>query len=195
MTQLPLFAADVVPPEVADLGGLLAAHGQMAAGPRGARISILLADSWRADALRGEFAARGISAEVLPASGERDAILLRSERSDRLRPLTERWTRGAVKAAPTDLVVEAGMLRIWVLAAGEPSSQGYLLGLDSHAPGSHAPLAAALARVGLRGSVVGVHSGWPAVRLVGARRAARVAEMIGPPPEGAAQGSWPASGP
>jgi hypothetical protein len=193
VTQPSLFSADLLPPAQLDLGGLLAAHGQMVGGPQGSRISILLTDAWRADSLIRECAARDLIAETVRDRTD-GAVLLRTERSAKLDALTTRWTRGAVKAPPPDLVIDAGLLRIWLLAAGRPDAQGYLLGLDPHAAGMHSALAAALARAGLAGSVTGVQSGWPAVRLTGRRRAARLAEMIGDPPSGAPDGIWPVPG-
>ena len=65
MSQLSLFSADLTPPQLSDLGGLLAAHGQIAAGPDGFRLSIMLADQWRAEALLRECRVRDVTAEVL----------------------------------------------------------------------------------------------------------------------------------
>lgn len=191
--QPSLFSAELAVPELDDLGGLLAAHGQLAGGPGGPRLSILLAESWRAHTLAAACARRGVAAEVIavPADGEHEALLVRSERSPRLGAVAERWTRGAVKAAPADLVVDAGLLRLWTIAAGRPGPLGYLLGLDPHATGTHQPLVAAMARAGLPGPLVGVQSGAFAVRVTGVRRLARLAEMVGSPPDDAPVGSWP----
>ena len=64
VSQLSLFSADLTPPQLVDLGGLLAAHGQITAGSDGVRLSILLADSWRADALLRECRVRDIPAHI-----------------------------------------------------------------------------------------------------------------------------------
>ena len=68
VSQLSLFSADLTPPQLSDLGGLLAAHGQIAAGPGGFRLSILLADQWRAEALLRECRVRDVTAEVVAGS-------------------------------------------------------------------------------------------------------------------------------
>lgn len=196
VAQPSLLSAEVAPPELGDLGGLLAAHGQTTSGPGGARVSILLADAWRASVLRAECARRQVAAQVraVTADGTREATLLRSERCERLRAVTDEWTRGAVKSVPARLVLDAGLLRIWVIAAGRRGEADYLLGLDPHARDTHRPLAAALARAGLAGRTVGVQSGGPAVRISGRRRLALLAEMVGEPPDGAPHMSWPSMG-
>ena len=63
VTQLSLFSADLTPPQLSDLAGLLAAHGQLTVGEGGIRLSILLADEWRAAALLRECRVRDIPAE------------------------------------------------------------------------------------------------------------------------------------
>ena len=232
MSQLSLFSADLTPPQLSDLGGLLAAHGQIAAGPDGFRLSILLADQWRAEALLRECRVRDVTAEVLggadvpaaghplpdgprarppaagrsPAPGQwpdgpspsaagdriRAATVFRSQRTSVLADLAADWTRGAVKAVPVGLTLTPGFLRCWTIAAGQPAAVGFLLGLDPHAPDTYEPLAAVCAAAGLAGSLLGIRGGGPAVRIVGYRRCARLAEMIGTPPPEAPRGAFPA---
>lgn len=217
MTQPSLFSADLIDPEIDDLGGLLAAHGQVAVGAAGARLSILVAQEHRGRALVAECAARGIGAEIREADaagrdaeggggdgadggdgeyagrddGTRAAWLLRTERTTELFGLAAAWTRGAVKATPDGLVISEGMVRLWVLAAGRRAASGYLLGLDPHAPDTYQPLAGALSRIGLAAAVIGAVSPTPALRLTGRNRVARLAEMIGSPPPGCAATTWP----
>lgn len=64
MGQLSLFSADVASPTLDDLGGLLAAHGQITRSSDGSRLSILLTEPWRAAALQREFARRGLESSV-----------------------------------------------------------------------------------------------------------------------------------
>ena len=235
MSQLSLFSADLTPPQLSDLGGLLAAHGQIAAGPDGFRLSILLGDQWRAEALLRECRVRDVTAEVLagpavpavPAAAEpvpdgpdhgrpppdakpadsqwaygpsahaggdriRAATVLRSQRTSALADLAVDWTLGAVKAVPVGLTLTPGFLRCWTIAAGQPAAVGFLLGLDPHAPDTYEPLAAVCAAAGLAGSLLGIRGGGPAVRIVGYRRCARLAEMIGTPPPEAPRGAFPA---
>jgi hypothetical protein len=210
VSQLSLFSADLTPPQLDDLGGLLAAHGQLGAGAggEGVRLSILLADQWRADALQRECRVRDVPALVVDSDGpgqvpETDqaaiaqrppAVLLRTERTRLLGALAADWTRGAMKSAPPDLTVTAGFLRCWTIAAGRPAVIGFLLGLDPRAPDTHEPLAAACAAAGLAGSLLGIRGGGPAVRIVGYRRCSRLAEMIGTPPPEAPAGAFPALG-
>lgn len=197
MTQLSLFSADIVEPQPSDLAGLLAAHGQVARGSTGARISILLDAAWRAEALLRECRVRDIPAEVSAAdrrgwaSSGRET-LLRTERCADLTLVAAAWTRGAVKAVPAGLDLSAGLLRCWVLAAGRPDETGFLLGLDPHAPDTYEPLAAACARVGVAGSLIGIRGDRPGIRVVGYRRIARLAELLGSPPPGAPRGVFPA---
>ena len=194
MTQLSLFSADLTPPRLEDLGGLLAAHGQVAGGQDGVRLSILLADGWRADALLRECRVRDVPSQTAPPEDPDTTVLLRTERIAVLEPLATQWTRGAVKAVPVDIILTPGFLRCWTLAAGHPSEVGFVLGLDPHAPDTHEPLAAACAAAGLAGSLLGVRGGGPAVRIVGHRRCSRLSEMIGTPPPEAPPGAFGAPG-
>jgi hypothetical protein len=205
MTQLSLFSADIVEPQPADLGGLLAAHGQIAMDAAGARLSVLLDTAWRAEALLRECLVRDIAARVISVDDVSDTdktgvpawtptgreALLRTERSPELGPLAAAWTRGAVKSVPDRLDLSAGLLRCWVLVAGRPDEAGFLLGLDPHAPDTHEPLAAACARAGIAGSFIGVRGGGPGIRVVGYRRISRLAELLGSPPPGSPRGVFP----
>jgi hypothetical protein len=207
VSQLSFFSADLTPPRVEDLGGLLAAHGQISRGPSGVRLSILLDDEWRARALAREFRVRDLEAEVVPASealsagliepgsardGQIDGgVLLRSHRTADLDELAAGWTRGAVKSVPPGLAAAAGLLRCWTLAAGRHDDAGFLLGLDRHAPDMHEPLASACARAGLAGSLIGARAGGPALRIVGHRRHARLVELLGTPPPEAPVAAFP----
>ena len=177
MSQLSFFSADHQPPVVADLGGLLAAHGQITTGPAGARLSILLEETARAAAVVAECVRRDIAAEVVEVEGGQ--LLMRTARCAALLPLAQAWTRGAVKSVPRALVVTAAFSRLWVLAAGRADHAGYLLGVDPHAPDTVEDLIAACSRAGVAGSFVGVRAGGPGIRIVGHRRLARLAESVG----------------
>jgi hypothetical protein len=177
--QLSFFTADFRPPQVADLGGLLAAHGPITVSPGGARLSILVAEPARAVALVGESEVRQISAEVVDVDGSDPQLLMRTERTPALLELSNDWTRGAVKGVPDLLGVTAGFLRIWAIAAGRMDDSGYLLGLDPHTPETTEALIAACARAGIAGSYIGVRGGGPGIRIVGHRRLARLIDTIG----------------
>ena len=208
MSQLSLFSADLTPPQLADLGGLMAAHGQLDVGPDGASLSILFTETWRAEALLRECRVRDVPAQIdaIPpgapgqsgppggpsgAAGSAPVALLHVERTQMLAAMAADWAVGVGKTVPHELAVTAGLLRCWTLAAGRPADIGFLLGLDPLAPDTHEPLAAACAAAGLAGSLLGVRAGGPAVRIVGYRRCSRLAEMIGTPPPEAPPGAFP----
>ena len=206
MSQLSFFSADLTPPRVEDLGGLLAAHGQISVCSSGSRLSILLADEWRARSLLREFRVRDVDAEYLPVAeaqaggllqpgdAANSAVLLRSVRTTGLDGLATAWTRGAVKSVPGGLAAAAGLLRCWTLAAGRPDEGGFLLGLDRHAPDTYDPLASACSRAGLAGALIGVRGGGPALRIIGQRRHARLVELLGTAPPEAPPAAFPLSG-
>ncbi len=189
MIQLSLFSADLIAPQLTDLGGLLAAHGQFAAGPRGLHMSIRVAELWRAEALQRECRVRDVLAEL--STSEDGTTVLRSESTDEVALLASAWTAAAVKNVPADLTVTAGFLRCWTVAAGCRGDVGFLLGLDPAAPQTYEPLAAACAAAGLAGSLLGPRLGGPAVRIVGHRRCLRLVQMIGTPPPCAPAGAFP----
>lgn len=192
MRQRSLFSVDVWPPRVADLAGLLCGPGQAVLVGRGAaaRLSVVVAERWRADGIAAVCAQRGLSVE-LAVTGEGHP-LVRTAFSADLVDLAACWTRGAVKAVPADLQLDGWLLRTWALAAGRYDGRGYVLGLDPKAPGTVGPLAVALAAAGLAGIPLGPRSGGPVLRVTGGRRLARLAELVGEPPAGAPEGAWPA---
>ena len=209
MSQLSLFSADLTPPQLADLGGLMAAHGQLDVGPGGATLSMLLTDTWRAEALLRECRVRDVPARIVattqadpltpanpltPVVGAAPVTRLQTEQTPMLAAMAADWTAVVGKTVPGALAVTAGLLRCWTLAAGRPADVGFLLGLDPLAPDTHEPLAAACAAAGLAGSLLGVRGGGPAVRIVGYRRCSRLAEMIGTPPPEAPPGAFPSLG-
>ncbi len=206
MSQLSFFSADLTPPHRDDLGGLLAAHGQLVRAASGVRLSILLDAEWRALALRRELRVRDVESDITRVDD--GDWLLASERTIELNDLQREWVRGAVKSVPSDLRADVGFLRCWVLAAGRvatvgstdpagpggggpDSGSGYLLGLDSRAEGTHEPLAALLSRTGVTAALVGVRAGGPALRVLGRRRVGRLAEMVGTPPPEAPSEAFP----
>jgi hypothetical protein len=193
--QLSFFSAEARDIGLADLAGLLCGPGQLARfGAGTARLSIVLDDPARAPALRAEAAVRGIDVDVTLA--ESGAPVLRSAFRRDLVELAAHWSRGAVKAVPERFELDGALLRLWVLAAGGADRRdGYLLGLDPHAPQTHAPLAAAVTRLGLPVMRLGARGGDPALRICGLRALRRLAELVGPRPEEAAAARWPSSTP
>lgn len=208
MTQFSLFGAAVAEPSLDDLDGILLAGGHWVRSGDRARLSVVVADRWRAEALAAEFTLRGIAdaagdvdePAVSPAeSGFAARTAFRAE----LRPHADRWTRGANLVPPAGLVLAPGGLRLWAVAAGRPDDVGYLLATSpaGHprvgagtpaAPDDPVHLAggAQLARLGLAAVSLSQRGG-PGWRVTSAKRIRRLAELLGAAPDGAAA-AWPA---
>lgn len=191
MRQLSFYSADAHPPRIADLAGLLCGPGQAVRFGRSgaARLSVVLVDQWRALALHDACTERGVQAE-LATSAEGNPLLRTAFRTD-LSALTAEWTKGAMKAVPAGLELTGQVLRTWALTCGDRDSGGFVLGLDPHAPDTHEPLGAALARAGLAAVLVGGRGAHPMVRITGRRRLGRLAELVGDPPPRVPAAAWP----
>ena len=112
MRQLSLFSADTSAPAISDLSGLLAGAGQIVLALSGAaRISVVVENAWRADAIAEMITETGLAAEILQSGEGRP--LVRTEVSPLLTRLALNWTRGAVKAVPNGFVPAARALRLW----------------------------------------------------------------------------------
>jgi len=188
--QFSLFGAEAADPLVEDLDGVLLAGGDWVRTDAGAaaRLSVLVADSWRAEALRAEFAERGLASDIAPAPGELTAV--RTEITPRLGQQARRWTKGANLRPPPDLALSASGLRLWAIATGRAEEGGYLLRMPAPDYQLHRAAGAQLARLGVTAVEVSgrTGAGW---RVTSARRLRRLAELIGAPPPGAGQ-DWPA---
>lgn len=194
MSQLSFFSAESVPPAVTDLTGVLAATGQVVLireGSRfGARLSVVVDQLWRAQALAAMMQAAQLDAEI--SRTEEDNPLVRTSVDPQLVDVAKEWTRGAVKTVPPGWLPGPRELRAWILAAGHPEVDRYLLGLDPHAPDTHSPLASAMMRVGIAPTLVGTRGSHPALRITGRRRLSRLVENVGDPPASTeAMASWP----
>jgi hypothetical protein len=190
VSQLSFFSAESVPPAVTDLTGVLAATGQVVLVGTGARLSVVVENSWRAESLAEMMDDAGLDAEI--ARTDEDTPLVRTSADSRLVGIAADWTRGAVKTVPRQWLPGPRELRAWVLAAGAPEADRYLLGLDPHAPDTHSPLASALMRVGIAPTLIGTRGTHPALRITGRRRLSRLVENVGEPPDDAeALVQWP----
>ena len=190
VSQLSFFAAESVPPAVGDLCGLLAAPGQIVLVGAGARLSVVVDESWRAEALAEMIRAAGLIPEITRT--DEDTPLVRTAADPQLCTIAREWTRGAVKTVPPRWLPGPRELRAWTLAAGSPEADRYLLGLDPHAPDTHSPLASALMRVGIAPTLIGTRGARPALRISGRRRLSRLVENVGDPPDGTeAVAQWP----
>ncbi|MBW4719815.1 hypothetical protein [Saccharothrix obliqua] len=121
---------------------------------------------------------------------ERELEVATAFRTD-LRGLAGQWLAGDAKVVPPDLALHGGVLRLWALAAGRWAESAYVLGLDPDAPGTHEPLRVALAGSGLPATLL--TTGGPALKVVGRRRLERLAELVGRPPRGVLERTWPAA--
>ena len=184
VSQLSFFSAEAVPPAVADLTGILAAPGQVvlvgSGGERAARLSVVVEQLWRAEALAEMIAEAGLVPEI--GRTDENTPLVRTAPDGRLSQIAADWTRGAVKTVPPQWLPGARELRAWTLAAGTPEADRYLLGLDPHAPDTHSALASAMMRVGIAPTLIGTRGTRPALRISGRRRLSRLVENVGEPP-------------
>jgi hypothetical protein len=187
--QLSFFTAGTQPPAVADLEGLLLGTAQVVRLGGTARLSVLVGDVWRADALLAAFEERGLRGETAPTLDGQTSV--RTPFARTLVPVAERWVRGAVKAVPARWSLDGPRLRMWTVAAGWVDERGYLVRLGHTDATVWEPAGAALAAVGLSASFVGARPNGPAYRLVGRRRLARLREYVGEAPPGAPTASWP----
>ncbi|BBX00161.1 hypothetical protein MMOR_10970 [Mycolicibacterium moriokaense] len=194
VSQLSFFSAESVPPAVADLTGLLAAPGQVvlvgSGAQAGARLSVVVDQMWRAQALAEMIVEAGLEPEI--SRTDENNPLVRTAVDARLVGIATEWTRGAVKTVPPQWLPGPRQLRAWTLAAGTPEADRYLLGLDPHAPDTHSPLASAMMRVGIAPTLIGTRGSRPALRISGRRRLSRLVENVGEPPADVdAFAQWP----
>ena len=188
MTQFSLFGVEAAAPELGDLDGLLLAGGHWVRHERDARLSVVVADRWRAEALARAFVERGVDGPdaIVPAEA---GFAVRTGFSGDLTGSAARWRRGANEGLPTAFRLAAGGLRLWAVAAGRPDDGGYLLATAEPDDPIHLAAGAQLSRLGVAAVSLGVRGG-PGWRVTSARRLRRLVELIGPAPEGGAQ-HWP----
>jgi hypothetical protein len=205
--QLSLFGVEARPASPLDFEGLLAGPGQVVRMGGTARVSIVVEDAWRARALLGEAARRGLAATCGPATVA-GHIGFRTAYSSALASLGSTWLRGAVKYPPPGFWLDGLRLRLWAIAAGGPDGVAAFtlrLGASDGAgppvpravdPAPHVGdagwgiIGAALAACGLPAVLLGPRAGGPAYRIVGRRRLSRLAELVGEPPVEFPAGGW-----
>jgi hypothetical protein len=191
MSQMSLFSAGMNDPSYDDLEGLLAGPGSIERRGDAARISVVVCDEWRVEALL-----RGLS--VLGAGAETEGLAVRTAWLPELYALAQRWHSPLGKHPPAGLRLDGARLWWWCLAAGGADSSGYRLGLgrdDGDEVWSAA--GAALATSGVTAALVGQGqraAEGPAYRVVGARRLVRLAELVGAAPSGVPATAWPTAG-
>ena len=190
---MSLFCAEARPAGLADLAGLLCGPGRVERFGAGdtARLTVPLPYPARECALRELAAARDVTLRAAQDRPEMHSAYRRD-----LVPLARGWLApDAAKQVPAGFQLDGATLRLWALAAGVTDLRGgYLLLLDPDAPHTHGPLVAAATRAGLpparlAAGECGVPG--PALRIGGARRIARLAELVGPAPPGIGPADWP----
>lgn len=184
--QLSLFGVEAAEPEPADLAGLLAGPGQVERMGGTARVTVVVDAAWRVHVLVAELAARGLAATW--ESTVDGKLAVRTAYTAALAPLAAAWL--PEMRPPAGFHLNGPRLRLWVAAAGSPDPPGYLLRLGTSADA----VGAALAAVGLPGVLIGPHGtdrGGSAYRIVGRRRLARLAELVGDCPTPAPPDLWP----
>ncbi len=188
--QLSLFGVEARAPVPGDLEGLLAGPGQVVRMGGTARVSIVVADLWRARVLVRELRTRGLSATCVATAEQH--IGVRSAYSTVLVGLGYSWLRGAVKHPPEGFTLDGRRLRLWLVAVGERDELGISLGLGAGDEPTWGAAGAALAALGLAPVLLGPRAGGPAYRITGQRRLARLRELVGEEPADAPAGMWPA---
>jgi len=189
--QLSLFGVEARPPAATDLEGLLAGAGQVVRLGGTARVSVVVDAAWRVRVLIAECALRGLVATWEPSTVEGN-FGVRTAYSTALAPLGTAWLRGAVKRPPADFAFDGLRLRLWTAAAGiADGAAAFALRLGPHDEPCWGPVGAALSALGVPGALLGPRAGGPAYRIVGRRRLARLAELVGDPPVDAPAGAWP----
>jgi hypothetical protein len=190
MSQLSLFGASAREPALDDLEGLLAAGGQLARRDDAARMSLVVRERSRVDTIVAAMAEMlGLDAEVGPAE---TGSTVRTPWLAELRPMADRWSRGAVKCPPAGWVLDGARLWWWCLASGRGEPGMYTLALGVNDDHSWLSLGSALAGVGVPGVLVGPRADGPAYRIVGRRRLVRLLELVGDRPAGVPDDAWPA---
>lgn len=188
VTQYSLFGAEAAAPALADLDGLLLAGAQWVRSGGGARLSVVVADGWRAAALAAVFVELGIDGPD-PVVSTPTGHGVRTAFAPSLVPAAVRWTRGANRGLPDDLSLGAQGLRIWSVAAGHRDEVGYLLATPDPDERLHRAAGAQLARLGVAAVFLSQRGG-PGWRVSSARRLRRLVELVGPPPSGCGD-DWP----
>jgi hypothetical protein len=196
--QLPFFGAETTEPSPADLAGLLAGTARLGRMGGTARVAVPVDAAWRVHVLAAELLIRGLVVNWRPLedetpegqesgpeeeSGEpaRPRFEVLTAYSSRLNGLARAWP-----AAAAQLFLSGPRLRLWVAATGEPVPGGYALGLDPAK--DPAEIDAALVRAGLAGRVSDHGRRY---LIMGRRRVARLAELVGERPASAPENLWP----
>jgi hypothetical protein len=168
---------------------LLAGNGQVVRRETTARVSVVVAEPWRAEVLATQLGdLLGLEAETAPAEL---GLTVRTPWLADLLPVADAWSRGAVKVPPAGWVLDGSRMRWWCIAEGVAAPGVYTLHLGASDQQSWLAVGSALAVAGVPGLLVGPRADGPAYRIVGRRRLGRLVELVGDPPAGVPSTAWP----
>ncbi len=148
---------------------------------------------WRANGLAEMISEAGLVSEI-PRTDENNPLVRTAPGQPQLMLIAREWTRvRSRRCRPTVAARCAAELRAWTLAAGTPEADDrYLLGLDPHAPDTHAAAGLGADAGGIAPTLIGTRGSRPALRISGRRRLSRLVENVGEPPEDTdAFAHWP----
>jgi hypothetical protein len=189
VSQLSLFGATAREPALTDLDGVLAGNGKIVRRDGTARVSVVVAEQWRAHVLAQQMAdLLGLTAEIAPAEL---GLTVRTPWLADLLAVADGWSRGAVKVPPPGWVLDGARLRWWCLAEGVAGPGVYTLHLGASDQQSWLAVGSALAIAGVPGVLVGPRADGPAYRIVGRKRLGRLVELVGDAPAGVPSTAWP----
>ncbi len=187
--QLSLFGVEAADPSPDDLAGLLAGPGRLVRMGGTARVSVVVDGAWRVHVLIAELTRRGLTSSWESVGDGRLAV--RTAYTSRLARVARVWLREGAQRPPVGFFLDGHRLRLWVAAAGVVDPEGFVLPLAAGSQDEWRPVGAALAAVGLVATLLPTGSGGPAYRIVGRRRLARLAELVGAAPQAAPAQAWP----
>lgn len=186
MSQFSLFGAAAAAPDLVDLDGVLLGGGHWVRTGEFARLSVVVPDRWRADALAEEFEQRGAAGDIVAAG---DGWSVRTAFLAALVTHAARWSRGANEGPPPGFDLSVGGLRLWTVTSGRADETGYLLRTARADTALHLAAGAQLSRQGLAAVSLSQRPG-PGWRITSAKRLRRFAEIVGAAPAGA-DSDWP----
>jgi hypothetical protein len=184
--QASLFSAELAEPRPGDLAGILAGAGQVVRMGGTARVSVVVADEWRANALLAAFDERGLSGTRVPTV--EGNVGVRTAFCAPLAVLATDWLHGTVKRPPSGFQAAGLVLRLWAISGGRRDAAGYLLPLPAEEAGWRS-LRTAVRAAGFASEVL---ASAPALRVTGRQALVTLADLLGPPPSGAPVTAWPA---
>lgn len=189
---MSLFGAGMADPSHDDLEGLLVGPGSIERRGDAARISVVVAEDWRAEVMLRGLTGLGCRPEVEAVP---DGLQVRTAHLPQLYAAAERWHGTYGKQPPQGLRINGARLWWWCVAAGGTDASGYRLGLGrSDGDAMWSAAGAALHTAGVPAALVGPRADGPAYRVVGTRRLVRLAELVGALPHGVPAQAWPRAG-